>query len=365
MTAPPRADALPGVNFIYHSIRHGGGMERYALDVLGELQRRGIPLHLVTRKLDWDGLDAGTTVSVVPHVKLLGRLGNLALDALSCSRRRPGWPTLGISRGWGCADIAISGGTHIAHLRQKGRTRRGLHDRLTIAIERRHYQGARFVVAHSERVRGEIIADYEIAPDKVLTLPPPVDTARFNLAARSRRDSIRAGLGLRPEDFLLLFPSNNHALKGLDLIVEAIRPFPDVRLVVAGKKQKTPAGVIDVGDLRDIEAYYGAADAVVLASRYEAFGMVAPEAVLCGTPALIADTVGANAVLREPGAYGFERSAEALSAVLARVRELHRQGRLAVRDPAACIAYDYTLQGHVTALLELARQVDGSGRQHR
>ncbi len=361
---PPRtpaeaqgAAAGAGINFVYHTIGHGGGMERYALDVVAELQRRRVPLHLVARRVAWDGLAAGTTTSVIPRIKALGRLGNLALDLLSCGRRVPGWTTVGISRLNGCADIAISGGTHLAHLRQKGRSRRSLHDRLTIALERRHYGGARFVVAHSGRVRQEIIADCGVDADKVITLPPPVDTRRFNLGARAHREGIRAALGIAPEGFLLLFPSNNHALKGLDLILLALRQFPDIRLAIAGKKQDTPAGVIELGNLRDIEKYYAAADAVVLASRYEAFGMVAPEAILCGTPALIADTVGASAFLAEPGARVFTRDVDALAATLRVALEAHRRGASVLEAPQDCIRYDYTVQGHVDRLLELVQRI--------
>jgi D-inositol-3-phosphate glycosyltransferase len=55
--------------------------------------------------------------------------------------------------------------------------------------------------------------------------------------------------------------------------------------------------------------YYSAADVLVMPSHYESFGMVALEAMACGTP-VIASQVGGLAFLVQDGVTGFTVPAE-------------------------------------------------------
>ena len=55
--------------------------------------------------------------------------------------------------------------------------------------------------------------------------------------------------------------------------------------------------------------YYSAAEVVVMPSHYESFGMVALEAMACGTP-VIASQVGGLAFLVQDGVTGYTVPAE-------------------------------------------------------
>lgn len=345
---------LGGLNLIFHSVRPGGGMERYVLDVIAGLARRGLPLRVITRKLDWPGpRPAGVEFVVLADRTPFSRFNNYRFEASATRHCHAGWPTIGISRVPGGADMAIAGGTHLGHLQDKGKVRPGLFDRLTIRHEQALYDGARTIVAHSERVRQEILRHYRVDPAKTVTLYPPIDTAAFSLAARRDRDALRQQLGVQPGELLLLFPSNNHALKGADLILAALDGFDTrIRLAVAGKAPLERAGVINLGFRRDMPALYAAADAVVLASKYEAFGLVGPEAILCGTPVLFADTVGAVEVLSDTACLRFERTVDSLRAALGRALARFAAGTLALDDPAPHIHYPYSIDAHLDALIE-------------
>jgi D-inositol-3-phosphate glycosyltransferase len=82
--------------------------------------------------------------------------------------------------------------------------------------------------------------------------------------------------------------------------------------------------------------YYSAADVVVVPSHYESFGMVALEAMACGTP-VVASQIGGLAYLIRDGETGFhvrDQDPEGLAERLTEILdddELHQQmGRNAV-----------------------------------
>ncbi len=341
-----------GLNLIFHSVRPGGGMERYVLDLIGALSRLGLALRVVAQRVDWAEAPVGVDFVVLPPHTRIARIDTLLFERHALRHAHPGWPTLAISRVAG-ADIAIVGGSHLGHLHDRGK-RPGWFDRLTIARESAMYAKARAIVAHSGKVAGEIGALYGVPADKIHTLYPPVDTAVFSLAARAGRAATRAALGVADDEFLLLFPSNNHALKGADLILSALAESePGIRLAVAGKAPLNAPGVINLGFRQDMPALYATADAVILASRYEAFGMVGPEAVLCGTPVLFAETVGAVEVLSETACLRFARTVEGLRGALINALQRRVAGTLSIADPAAHIHYPYSVEQHATAVLAL------------
>ena len=59
----------------------------------------------------------------------------------------------------------------------------------------------------------------------------------------------------------------------------------------------------------DDHGFYRAVDFTVMASRYEPFGLVGVESLLCGTPVLCAQGVGCAEVLRAPAQIPFRLDA--------------------------------------------------------
>jgi D-inositol-3-phosphate glycosyltransferase len=88
--------------------------------------------------------------------------------------------------------------------------------------------------------------------------------------------------------------------------------------------------------------YYSAAEAVVVPSHYESFGMVALEAMACGTP-VVASQVGGLAYLVQDGVNGFSVPVDEPQALADRLTvlienpELHRK----LGQQAAAFAQDY------------------------
>ena len=347
---------LPGVNLIWHSIRPQGGMDRHVLDLINGFSSRRIPVRVIARAVAWPGRQPDNVEFVVlPDRTPFQRFNNNRFDHKAYDYIRQGWPVIGISRvTGGPIDLSISGGTHLAHLIDKGKQKPGYFDRQVIANEKALYENSKAIVTHSRRVHDEIVRDYHIEPSRIHVLYPPVDTGFFNMGLQQERDRIRETLGVGKNQFLLLFPSNNHELKGADLILEALEkqnvPFV---LAVAGKKELKHPKVLNLGFRQDMPALYTAADATILASKYEAFGLVGPESISCGTPVLFADTIGAVEVLSEPGCYRFRRSVGDLQELLDRMGERFRAGQLRIKSPAESIHYPYVFNDYLGELIDL------------
>jgi glycosyltransferase involved in cell wall biosynthesis len=345
---------INGLNLIFHTIRLGGGMERYVLDVISEFASRDILVRVIARQVDWPGIKPNNVEFVVLSDRTpFSRLNNDLFDHRALQHICKKWPIIAISRVTGSVDLVISGGTHIGHLLDKGKKINGYFDRRIIANENMLYGNSKKIITHSVKVRNEIINHYSVALEKVETVYPPIDDSQFCLRAREGREELRQQLGVKPSQLMLLFASNNHELKGGSLIVEALSDFDSrIVLAVAGKVSLNHPKVINLGFRKDMPAIYGASDATILASKYEAFGLVGPESILCGTPVLLANTVGAVEVLSEPGCFSFSRTAEDLRIALTKILERFEVGNLNITNPSLSIHYPYSLSAHVDSLIE-------------
>jgi glycosyltransferase involved in cell wall biosynthesis len=258
----------------------------------------------------------------------------------------------------GAADVAICGSTHPGYLEAMQLPTRWI-DRRKIALERAHLQNARVIVAHSRLMAGQVQRFYGVAADKIRVLYPPVDAERFHVVDAAAREALRARLGLPADRTIFLLVSTGHRRKGLDQLVAFFRSTTlPVSLAVAGRPIDVSSPHIHyLGYRKDIEDVYRAADFTVIASRFEPFGLVGIESVLCGTPLVVADNVGCAEVLDEAAAIRFALDDEASfeRAVQQALQRWHAgTHRLAGAD--AVPRYDVRVQAHLDALLaEVAR----------
>ena len=180
------------------------------------------------------------------------------------------------------------------------------------------------IIAFSPHERDAMARLYGADAGKVSLVPCGVDLSVFRPL---NQKSVRARLGLNGEK-ILLYVGRIEPLKGLELLVEATAQMDSgeqVRLMVVGAdangdremdrvkqlaKERDLEDQIDfVGqvDHTELPLYYNAADVCVVPSYYESFGLVALEAMACGTP-VVATRVGGLSTIIHHGRTGYLKS---------------------------------------------------------
>ena len=339
------------------ALTHGGGAERYLRDIVSGLAAAGVRPWVLARRIDPKLPQAAMVDAVRIETRGIPRLWRSTVFDWTTGRwLRRNRPDCVFAVNHSVhADVAVCGGTHPGFLQAMGR-RAGLTDRRQIALERRTYAHARRIVAHSRMMQRELQRFHGIAADRVDVIYPPVDATRFGPLDEAARRGVRDRLGLPQDRAVFLLVSTGHGRKGFDEL-EALFAATDLpmTLAVAGRPLPRPSrNVIELGYRQDVETVFAAADYAVVASRYEPFGLVGVESVLCGTPVVIADTVGCAEVIDDSAKIAYARAdprglsdALALACTRAQARD-HR-----VADPPAALRYDPGVDVHVRRLLAL------------
>jgi glycosyltransferase involved in cell wall biosynthesis/SAM-dependent methyltransferase len=171
------------------------------------------------------------------------------------------------------------------------------------AIERTCLARATRVHVLSEYSAGVLRRLYGVGEERIARIPGGVDLERFRPVPD--RAALRRALGVPADRPLLLTVRNLERRMGLDTLLEALdrarRRRPRMLLLVGGAgslraelESRAAALGLD-GHVRflgfvpepELPGYYAAADAFVLPTRaLEGFGLVAIEALACGTPVL-------------------------------------------------------------------------------
>lgn len=181
--------------------------------------------------------------------------------------------------------------------------------RLNLAV----FRQAAHIVAWSSWVRGSLIADYAVAPEKISVIPPGVDLETWQPEPPAPPDPNRP---LR-----LLFVGGDFTRKGGHLLLEALaaisaaragQPAVELHLVTREPVAHVPGLFIYHGlksNSPELARLVRQADLFILPTLAEAFGIAAVEALASGLPVIASrvggldDVVvdGSNGILLPPG----------------------------------------------------------------
>jgi D-inositol-3-phosphate glycosyltransferase len=252
--------------------------------------------------------------------------------------------------------------------------------------------GEKRVIANADRIIAATQAEqtqlqflYKANKRKITIIPPGVDTGHFYPIPM---DEARQYIGADIDRKIVLFVGRIEPLKGLETLIRAIAchrtaSLGQVTLAVIGgdpdvSPQEMTAEMTRIQQLCDelcmgrmvvflgkraqdtLPYYYSAADVLVMPSHYESFGMVALEAMACGTP-VIASQVGGLAFLVKDGETGFhvpDQDPEALcEKLLVLLSDPHQRETMGLR--AAQYAKDYAWANIAAQMLAVYKSLVG------
>ena len=256
--------------------------------------------------------------------------------------------------------------------------------------------GERKVLAESDRIVAATLAElaqllwlYQSDASKVVIIPPGVDTSHFYPIPP---DEAKAFIGIPPEHRMMLYVGRIEPLKGIDTLIKSIAYIRKKGIldrhcclcvsIIGGDPNAEEGNLTDemtrlqalseehgLVDLvtflgrRDQDAlpyYYSAAEAVIMPSHYESFGMVALEAMACGTP-VVASEVGGLAFLIQDGITGYHFPAEDPEALSEKLISLIENDdlRKSMSKNAVEVAKDYGWEKIARRIITLYEEVIG------
>ncbi|MHB2020395.1 MAG: glycosyltransferase family 4 protein [Candidatus Xenobia bacterium] len=215
-----------------------------------------------------------------------------------------------------------------------------------------------------------------VPASRIHTVPYAVDNARWQAEAdrlRPQRRQLRERWGLPADVPLLLYCGRLAEEKGVSELLAACRQIQTagalvvvgdgpLRALLEGPRGGLPVYWMGFKNQSELAQFYVLADALVVPSRFEPWGLVINEAMVCGLPVLATDVVGAVPDLVTDGVTGLVFPAGSTDLLAQAMERMLRDpvSRAAMGAEAAGRIAKWSYEQDVEAILacleDLARQ---------
>ena len=252
--------------------------------------------------------------------------------------------------------------------------------------EQQVIRAAAQIIAATQAEQAQLEFLYHAPTAKITVVPPGVDTHHFYPISL---DEARGVIGIPCESRMLLFVGRIEPLKGVDSLIRALailrnngtlEQHPHCLVIIGGDPDASDDNLtaemthlqalcseLNLGDLvvflgkRDQDSlpyYYSSADVLIIPSHYESFGMVALEAMACGTP-VIASQVGGLPFLVKDGVTGYVVPDEDIETLSQRLAVLISQPtvRQQMGEQACAEAQNYSWEKITSRILQVYEKV--------
>ena len=155
-----------------------------------------------------------------------------------------------------------------------------------------------------------------VPENKIEIIPNGINVENYEILPE--RGNFRKKYGIASDEKIILYLGRLHKSKGLDFLIDSfsslLDQYQNVKFVIVGpdegflnvllkkiKKLKLNEKILVTGPLyktEKIEAFVDA-DVLIYPGRIEIFGLVPFEAIMCGTPVIVADDCGCGEVIRK------------------------------------------------------------------
>ncbi len=247
------------------------------------------------------------------------------------------------------------------------------------------------LTASTKVEKDQLVHLYGAGSSKIRIVPPGADLSRFMPIEQSYAKAV---IGVPPQHRMILFAGRIERLKGVDTLFRAMALLKQRRAdmdwrnlcvtVIGGDPSerglrdnqemarlhalRDDLGLNDLiafigaRDQDSLQYYYSAAEMLVMPSHYESFGMVALEAMACGTPVVVSDVGGLHELVQhnKTGIRVKVSDTEALARAIERLLD-NVALRRRMGHSASCYAEDFSWQRVTDKLLAVYEETRDAG----